>query len=121
MMTMHTPIHGIPRMRFRFNMDFSLLCHVSHYEVWNLLQREDNYGYGLYVRKKKKGLKVIEKTYERSKERFEFLLDLWIYKQMNEDRHWPLWTIAPQFEQDKAYQEWYCYLDYLHGQGARRQ
>lgn len=74
---------------------------------------EQNYGYGLYVRKQAKSLKVNVDLMERHKECYYILLDILIYKEMTENQHPPLWTVAPRWEQDKAYWDWERYLSWL--------
>ena len=99
---------------------FELLWYIPKSMIFKSLMNEENYGYGLLLRKFKQGFEVYIKTFNRHKECYNILSDILIYKEMNENQHPPLWVIKPQFEQDKAYQEWYTWLDFLQN-GARKE
>jgi len=45
-------------------------------------------------------------------------MDLYLWKQMNEMPHPPLWVIEPIWEQEKMYDEWLAYSSYF-WQGAK--
>ena len=91
---------------------------VTLAEVKDLLIREENYGYGLMLRKQKKGLKINPKLFETHKWCYNILLDLYVWKLMTQNEHPPLWVVKPQWEQDKLYHWWRSYFSFLHD-GAR--
>ena len=94
-------------------MDFSQLWWVSQWWVFQELQKEENYGHGLYVRKRARNLPFREETAKQHEEHYWLLMDLHTYKTMNEDKHPPLWTIAPRWEQELAYDQWESYQNWL--------
>lgn len=96
-----------------------MLWYVSLQEIKTKLINASNYGYGLDIRKIKKGLTTKELTVQRHKEEYEFFLDLFVYKTLRgEGFHPPLYLISPIFEQEKAYDFWRCYFSYQY-QGAK--
>ncbi len=87
--------------------------HTTLAECKKHLNDCESYGYGLDRRKIKKYLPTIYKTVKRHKEEYYFWLDLYTYKLLrHEGIHDPLWTMAPQWEQDIAYWWWNCYFSY---------
>lgn len=96
-----------------------MLWYVSLQEIKSKLINANNYGYGLDIRKIKKGLPTKELTVQRHKEEYEFFLDLYVYKLLrDEGHHPPLWTMSPRWEQEIAYDFWTAYLSYS-WQGAK--
>ena len=85
---------------------FELLWYIPSSTIFELLDKEDKYGYNLYVRKMAKGLKVNPEVVEMHKASYSILLDLYVYKQLAECQHPPIWTIQPEWEEQKARWEW---------------
>jgi len=92
---------------------FELLWYIPKSMVFSLLMSEENYGWGLYKRKMAKRLKVNIETVEKHKQSYHILCDLLAFKEFNECQHPPIWVMAPQWEQDKAYWDWERYLNWL--------
>ena len=100
-------------------MSFDMLRFVTLAECKKNLIDAENYGYGLDVRRIKKGLPTKEDTVQRHKESYEWWLDLFVYKTLRGGGyHPPLYLIEPRWEQDKAYEWWRCYFSYKY-QGAK--
>ena len=94
-------------------MTFDYLWYIPKSMIFKKIIQEENYGYGLYVRKMAKALKVNVETVEKHKECYFILCDLLMYKEMNESDHPPIWTYQPEFEMQKMYWEWERYLNWL--------
>jgi hypothetical protein len=89
------------------------LWYISKAECRNELLKCENYGYGLDIRRIKKGLKVIDTTVERHKNEYDFWLDLYVYKLLRgEGYHPPLYLIEPRWEYEQMYDWWTCYFSY---------
>ncbi len=101
-------------------IDFCNLWWVSFYECEQTLQKEEMYGHGLYKRKKDRNLPFKEEYAKMHEESYNFWLDLFTYKLMNEDRHWPMWTIKPRWEEEKARWDWERYWLWLENRNLDR-
>ncbi len=98
---------------------FDLLWFVSLAECFDALDAEDKYGYGMYLRRIDKGLKVNPETVERHKISYNFYLDLYIYKVLRrEGIHDPIYVVRPRWEQEMMRDWWHCWFSYK-WQGAK--
>jgi len=92
---------------------FDLLWYIPKSMIFDKLIQEENYGYGLYVRKMARSLKTNPTTVQNHKECYFILCDILAYKEFTECQHPPLWVMAPRWEQDKAYWDWERYFNWL--------
>jgi len=80
-------------------MTMDNLWYISLHECKSKLIDCENYGYGLDLRRIKKGLKVIESTVQRHKESYEFWMELYSYKLLTDQgKHWPIRVMEPRWE-----------------------
>ena len=91
-----------------------LTWYVSLQKCKEQLEKEEKYGYGMYLRKISKGLKVNPETVERHRQSYLFWQDLYFFKFFGgPEAHPPLWTMEPRWEQEIAYEWWRGYFSFL--------
>lgn len=97
-----------------------LLRFVTLAECQHQLMNCNNYGWGLDIRRKHKGLKTYEATVQRHKESYDFWMDLFVWKTLRgEGYHWPIRTMSPRWEMEIALAWWQCFFSYS-WQGAKQ-